>query len=214
MPVTQRPLRARRNLIAFWPFRGRGHMPTGSSDDSASPSPEANPPSGAGRRQSWLAREGGRGGGWGHPVTWAAAGLVLLGGSGVAVLLHEPGGRARAQTAYCGLVTCAVLRSTAATSSVPAGAAHPTPAPSSPLASSRAPAPTATTIPSPAAAPSPGTGPAPAARSAPKPARTFGPARSHWRWPLRWPQSGWWGHGHGYPAAHSRGFSGWPGRGR
>jgi hypothetical protein len=58
-------------------------------------------------------------------MMWATAGLVLLGGSGVVVMLHEPGGRAQAQTTYCGLVTCAVLRSTAATSSIPAGSAHP-----------------------------------------------------------------------------------------
>jgi hypothetical protein len=191
-------------------------MPTGSSDDSANPSPEPGPPSGGGRRHSWLTREGGRGGGWGHPVAWATVGLVLLGGSGVVVLLHEPGGRAQAQTAYCGLVTCAVLRSTAATSSVPAGAEHPTPAPSSPMASSRAPARTAITIPTPATASSPraGAGSAPAPRPAPKPAPTFGPAPARWPWPVWWPRSGWWGHGHGYQGAHAGGFGGWRGAGR
>jgi len=193
-------------------------MPTGSSNDSANPSPEPDPPSAGGRRPSWLARAGGSGVGWGHPITWAAVGLVLLGGSGVVVLLHEPGGRAQAQTAYCGLVTCAVLRSTAATSSVPAGAGHPTPAPSSsapssPPGSSRAPARTAATVPTPTAASSPTAqaGPNPAPAPAPRPARK--PAPSPWPWPVWW-RSGWWGHGHGYPAAHSRGFGGWPGGGR
>jgi len=188
-------------------------MPTGSSNDSASPSPEPDPPSAGGRRHSWLARAAGRGGGWGHPITWAAAGLVLLGGSGVAVLLHEPGGRAQVQTAYCGLVTCAVLRSTAATSGVPAGAAHPTPAPSSPLASSRAPARTAATIPAPAAASSPRAqaGPNPAPAAAPRPAPR--PAPPGWPWPVWWPRPGW-GHGHGHQAPHPGGFGGWPGGGR
>jgi hypothetical protein len=203
---------ARCNLIAFWPFRGRGHMPTGSSDDSPSPSPEADPPSGGGRPHSWLARA--EAVGWGHPITWAAAGLLLLGGSGLAAALHGPGGRARAQTAYCGLVTCAVLRSTAATSSVPAGAAHPTPAPSSPLASSRAPASTATTVPSRAAAPSLGARATPAFRPAPKPAPGFGSGPSRWPWPSWGSRSGWWGQGHRYPASHPWGFGGWPGGGR
>jgi hypothetical protein len=168
-------------------------MPTGSSNDSA--------------RHSWLARGGVRGGG--RAITWATAALMLLGGSGIVVLLHEPGGRAQAQTAYCGLVTCAVLRSTAATSSVPAAVAHPT----SPLASPRAPAPTATTIPTPKPAPSPRAAaestprPAPPARPADK------PAPSRWPWPRWWPHS-WWGHGHGHPAIRSGGFGNWPGGGR
>jgi hypothetical protein len=176
-------------------------MPTGSSNDSANPPPEPHPPS-AGSR--WLTSHG-----W-HPITWAAVGLVLLGGSGVAVLLHEPAGRAQAQTTYCGLVTCAVLRSAAATSSVRAGAAHPTPAPSSPLAASRAPAPKATTIPTPAPAPSPRAAAESAQRPAPSPSQAPEPASSRWRWPPWWPPSGWWGHGHGYPA-HAGGFGGWPG---
>jgi hypothetical protein len=211
MPVTHWPPGLGPNLIAFWPFRGRGHMPTGSSNESAKPSPEPDPPSGDGLWHSWLAR----GRGWGHPITWAAVGLVLLGGSGAAVLLHEPGGRAQVQTAYCGLVTCAVLRSTAATSSVPAGAAHPTPAPSTPLASSRAPGRTANTSPTPTATSSPeagsgfGSDPAPAPAPGPAPK----PAPPHWPGPVWWPRPGWWGHGHGYPAAHW-GFRGWPGGGR
>ena len=193
-------------------------MSTGPSSDSTEPPQEADPPSGDSRRHSWLA-----GHGW-QPVTWAAVGLVLLGGSGVVVLLHEPGGRAQAQTAYCGLVTCAVLRSAAATSSVPAGAPHPAPAPSSPLASSRAPAPTATTIPTPSPAPSPRVAagstptPAPSPRPTPTPAPTFGPAPSRWPWPPWWLPSGRWGrgrgHGHGYRAAHAEGFSSRPGSGR
>jgi len=173
-------------------------MPTGSSNDSANPPPEPGPPSRGSWRHVW------------HPVTWATAALVLLGGSGVVVLLHEPGGRARAQTAYCGLVTCAVLRSTAAASSLPGGAAHPI----SPLASSRAPAPTATTSPTPKPAPSPRAAAAvPTPRPAPTPSPAPNPAPSRWPWPVWWPHSGW-GHGHGYPAGHFGGFRNWPGAGR
>jgi hypothetical protein len=189
-------------------------MSTGQSSDSAGPPQESDPHFGGGRRHSWLA-----GTRW-HPVTLVAAGLLLLGGSGAAVLLNEPGGRAQAQTAYCGLVTCAVLRSTAASSRVP-GALHPTPAPSSPLASSRAPAPSATTIPAPKPAPSsraafvsnPTAAPAPrpTRRPAPKP----GPGPWRWPWPAWWPPSGSWGpgggHGHGYPAGRSGDFGGWAG---
>jgi hypothetical protein len=185
-------------------------MPTGPSSDSANPPSEPDPPLAGSRRHSWLSSHR-----W-HPIIWATVGLVLLGGSGVAVLLHEPGGRAQAQTTYCGLVTCAVLRSTAATSRVPGGAAHPTPAPSSPLASSRAPVPRATTIPAPTA-PSPKATAVSTSASTSTPRPTPKPARSRWPWPVRWPPSGWWGrgrgHGYGYPAA-SPGLSGWPGSGR
>jgi hypothetical protein len=190
-------------------------MPTGPSSDSASPAPEPDPPLAGSQRHFWLAREGGRGNGWGHPIAWAAAGLVLAGGSGAAVLLHEAGGRAQAQTTYCGLVTCAVLRSTAATSGVPAGAAHPIPAPPPPLASPRAPAPRATTTP---AAPPPRAAAVSTPASAPPPRPAPKPAPSRWPWPVWWPRSAWWGpgrgHGHGYPAAHSGGFRNWPGSGR
>jgi hypothetical protein len=194
-------------------------MPTGPSNDSASPPPEPDAPAGGSRRRSWLARGGGRGRGWGHLMTLAAACLVLLGGSAVAVLLHGPGGRAQAQATYCGLVTCAVLRSTAATSRVPAGAAHPaspTPVPSSRLASPRAPAPAATTIHTPAARAAAVATPKPAQppRPAPKRSPTSGPGPSRWPWPVWWRPSGWWGHGHGYPASRSGGSGGWPGGGR
>jgi hypothetical protein len=178
-------------------------MRTGPSSDSANPSSEPDPPVAGSRRHSWLSRHL-----W-HPITWVAVGLVLLGGSGAAVLLHEPGGRAQAQSTYCGLVTCAVLRSTAATSRVP------TPGPSSPLAASRTSAPTATTSPSPTA-PSPRAAavPTPTPRPAPNPAPTSGPEPSRWPWPVWWPPARWWGHGHGYPAAHSGGLASRPGSGR
>jgi hypothetical protein len=188
-------------------------MPTGPSSDAANPS-----------RHSWLAREGGRGGGWGHPMMWATAGLVLLGGSGAVVLLHEPGGRPQAQTTYCGLVTCAVLRSTAATSSVPAGAVHsaspasPTPAPSPRLASPRAPAPPATTIPTPSPGAATVSTPTTAPWPRPTPALASGSVPSRWPWPVWWPPSGRWGpgrgQGHGYPAHRFTGFGRWPGSGR
>jgi hypothetical protein len=187
-------------------------MPTGPSGDSASPPAETDRSLGGSRRQSWLAARG-----W-HPVTWAAVGLVLVVAFGIAVSVHEPGGRAQTRTAYCGLVTCAVLRSTAANSRVAAEAAHPAAAPSSPLASPSATTPAPT--PSPARSPrttglSAGT-PAPSPR--PAPAATGGPGHAHWPWPSWWPPSGgWgpgWGHGRGYPGGHSRGFGSWPGGGR
>jgi hypothetical protein len=82
-------------------------MSTGPSSDSAEAPPEPEPPFTGGRRHSWLASHGR------HPVTWAVAGVVLLGSAGVALLQEQPGGRARTQSVYCGLVKCAVLRSVA-----------------------------------------------------------------------------------------------------
>jgi hypothetical protein len=193
-------------------------MPTGSSSNSVNPPREPDPPFGDGRRHSWLASHG-----W-YPVTWAAAALVLLGGSGAVFLLHEPGRQAQAQTAYCGLVTCAVLRSAMANSSVPAGDPHPTPASSSSLASPPTPVPTATTIRIPSPTPSPRAAavstptPAPSPRPTLTPAPTVGPAPWRWPRPSWWPPSGRWGpargDGHGYPAAHPRDSSSWPGSGR
>jgi hypothetical protein len=183
-------------------------MPTGSSSDSAEPPQEPDPPFGGSQRYSWLARHGR------HPVTWAAAGLVLVAAGGTAVLLHQPGGRARAQTAYCGLVTCAVLRSVAATSRAPAEAPHASPAPSSALASSRAPAPTPSPTPSPApsptaaAAPAPTPSPSPAVSPTPAPSptpvRTPGPPR--WPSPPPWSPPWPWGPGghHGWPPPGGR----------
>jgi hypothetical protein len=170
---------------------GEGTMLTGPLGDSAGPPQEPSPPSRDGRRHSWLVK-----GGW-HPVTWAAVGLVLLGTGGLAVLLHQPGGRARAQNVYCGLVTCAVLRSVAAKSGDPA--AHPGVAAPSPLATSRTPTPSPAHLPSPqpagaraaASAPSPAPTPTPASRPSPRPSPASPPGPPRWPWPFPWPPHPW-----------------------
>jgi hypothetical protein len=184
-------------------------MSTGPSSNSAEAPSEPEPPFTGGGRYSWLASHGR------HPVTWAVAGVVLIGSTGAA-LLQQPGGRARTQSVYCGLVKCAVLRSVADSSSTAAvGVPRPSPALPSPKAPSRAPA----------AAPAPVTTPAPApARSRPpKPVATSNPAPStpaatptpklpppwapgppRWPWPRAW---GWpWGHGGGRHARPSSGY--------
>lgn len=188
-------------------------MPTGPLSDSADPQ-GPGPPFRTSRRYSWLAKRGR------HPVTWAMACLVLLGGAGMAIVLHQPGRRPRAQTVYCGLVTCAVMRSVAATSGVPAGVPNPSPAPSSPTPSSP-PAPTPSHTPSRALSPRPAAAPALAPSLAPSPAPTVGPTPKptpiltpgppRWPWPPQWPPPGHWPTGDGYHHHHQvpRGYY-WP----
>jgi len=191
-------------------------MSTGSSSDSAEQPSEPEPPFTSGRQHSWLASPGR------HPVTWALAGVVLLTSGGLALIQHEPGARAHAQSAYCGLVTCAVLRSVADSSSslalaprpslvlpsfepasratAPARASKPTR--TSTLARTRAPARSGT--PKPVAPSTSATAPAPRPTRPPRPAR--------WPWPPTW---GWpgggWGGGGGWPGGGGRG--GWGGGG-
>jgi hypothetical protein len=169
-------------------------MSTGPSSDSAEQPQEPEPPFRGKRRRSWLASHGR------HPVTWGAAALVLVASVGVALLQHEPGVRARAQSVYCGLVTCAVLRSAAATSPAQAEAAPPSVAlPSSPPpAHAAAPAHSSSSAAAskPAAAhpAKPHAAPAPA----PSPKLTPGPPHPSWpphpQWP--WPGAGGGGHWH------------------
>lgn len=162
-------------------------MSTGSSSDSTQPPSEPEPPFSGGHQHPWLASPRR------HPVTWALAGLVLLSGGGVALIQHQPDARARAQSAYCGLVTCAVLRSVADSSSAAVLAPRLSLALPSPGAASRAPVhtrahpptaarsrspkPVALSTPTPAPSPKP----APAPTPAPSPTQTPRPPR--WPWP-------------------------------
>jgi hypothetical protein len=180
-------------------------VPIGPSGDSAEPPEEKDPPP-SGRPFSWLATHGR------NPLVWAAAALVVMGGTGAILVAQDAGGQAagrpRAQGALCGLVSCADVRSAAA--SMRSGhRAAPTPTPTTPPA-------TATPAPRPAASPVPAASPEPAATApghAPTPARTHrpGPAPAwpppHGPWPPRWPPP-WRG---GYPGGwrHSHWSSWW-----
>jgi hypothetical protein len=186
-------------------------MSTGPSSDSAEVPPEPEPPFTGGRRHSWLASHGR------HPVTWAVAGVVLLGSAGVALLQEQPGGRARTQSVYCGLVKCAVLRSVADSSAATVAVPRPSPALPSRKAPSSAPAstPTPATTPAPTPArsrppkpvaapkPAPAPSPKPPATPTPNPSPTWAPGPPRWPWPPTW---GWpWGGGggrHSRPSSH------------
>src|ERR1700735_4500474 len=122
-------------------------MSTGPSSDSAEAPSEPEPPFTGGRRHSWLVSHGR------HPVTWAVAGVVLLGSAGAALLQQEPGGEARPESVYCGLGKCAVLRSVADSSPATVAVPRPSPALPSPKPPSRVPA--ATPIPATTPAPTP-----------------------------------------------------------
>jgi hypothetical protein len=198
-------------------------MSTGPSSDSAEQQPEPEPPFTGGRRQFWRASPGR------HPVTWALAGVVLLTSGGVALIQQHPAARARAQSVYCGLVTCAVLRSVADSSSAVAAIPRPSPVLPSSGTPSHAAAPTRRTsrptrtswhIPTPApvrsGTPKPGAPSKPApARSprptaAPSPTPTPSPARpTRWPWPPTWgwPGGGWPGGGGG--GRHARQSNTW-----
>jgi hypothetical protein len=187
-------------------------MSTGPSSNSAEAPSEPEPPFTGGRRHSWLASHGR------HPVTWAIAGVVLLGSIGVALLQQQPGGRARAQSVYCGLVKCAVLRSVADSSTAAVGVPRPVPALPSSETPSSAPASTPTppttpastpapsqpkpvavskpSAPAPSPKPTPAPSPKPPATPTPKPPPPWAPGPPHWPWPPTW---GWppWGGGGG-----------------
>jgi hypothetical protein len=181
-------------------------MSTGRSNDSAEPPSEPEAPFTGNQRPSWLARHGR------HPVTWAVVGLVLLGCAGVALLQQQqPGARARAQTIYCGLVTCAVLRSVSETSTAAAPTPHPSsaalpssvapaPTPAPTQARSPSPKPVATSEPAPAPAPKPTPTPTPK----PSPTRTPGPPRLPW--PPTWPPHGPLGGGGGWHSPPGYGY--------
>jgi hypothetical protein len=196
-------------------------MSTGPSSDSAEAPSEPEPPFTGGRRHSWLASHGR------HPVTWAVAGVVLLGSAGAALLQQQPAGRARTESVYCGLVKCAVLRSVADSSTATVAVPRPSPALPSPKAPSSAPAstPTPATTPTPAPSrppkpvaapnPAPASSPKPPATPTPRPSPTWAPGPPHWPWPPTW---GWpWGGGggrhprlsgeHWQPGGHS--WRGW-----
>jgi hypothetical protein len=198
-------------------------MSTGSSSDSPELPSEPEPPFTSDRQHSWLASPGR------HPVTWALAGVVLLTSGGVALIQHQPGARAHAQSVYCGLVTCAVLRSVADPSSDLALAPRPRLAlpssepPSRPAAPARAskpartstlartPAPARSGTPEQVAPAKPTAAPAPAPAPAPWPTRPSRPTR--WPWPPSWgwPGGGW--PGGGWPGGGGWGGGGWGGGG-
>jgi hypothetical protein len=179
-------------------------MSTGPSSNSAEQPSEPEPPFTGGRRHSWLASRGR------HPVTWAIAAVVLLGSTGAMLLQQQPGAGARAQSVYCGLVKCAVLRSVADSSTtVAAGVPRPSPALPSSGGSSSAPAPAQTSTspappaparpqpPKPAAAPKPAPAPSPKPTTAPapQPPPRWSPGPPRWPWPPTWPWP--WGGGGG-----------------
>jgi hypothetical protein len=136
-----------------------------------------------------------------YPVLWAAAGLVLIGGSAAAVAMHESGGRPPTQPVFCGLVECSVLHSEAAAASAPTGSPRAQPLASPAVPSRAAPAPTpmrtpqqapATPAPSPAPVPAPtvtpppAPGPGPTHWPGPRPVPTWTPPAPAWPWPSRW----------------------------
>lgn len=129
--------------------RGGGRMPTGCSSSGASEAPCATKSLHRSRHSSppWYAR---------HVAPWAAAGLIVIGGSSAFVMMHRsPVAHPRAQAAVCGLVSCAVVSAAASTSRGPMVPSTPRGSPA-PEPSSRAPA---------AAAPEPAPAPAPSPRS-------------------------------------------------
>jgi outer membrane biosynthesis protein TonB len=177
-------------------------MSTGPSSNSAEAPSEPEPPFTGGRRHSWLTSRGR------HPVTWAIAGVILLGSVGLALLQQQPDGRARAQSVYCGLVKCAVLRSVADSSTAAVGASRPaaalpsSDAPSSAPASTPTPPTTPPSTPAPsqpkpvAVSTSPAPAPSPKPTPTPKPPTPWAPSPSRWPWPPPW---GWpWGGGGGW----------------
>jgi hypothetical protein len=152
-----------------------------------------------------------------YPVLWAAAGLVLIGGSGAAIAMHESGGLARTQPVFCGLVECSVLRSEAAAASAPTGSpgAQPVVSPAAPSRAAPAPTPVrtpqqapATPAPSPAPPPAPVSGPT--HRPGPLPVPTWTAPAPGWPWPSRWAPpprwhadgQGWFHHSHGWEGQH------------
>ena len=181
-------------------------MSTGPSGNSAEAPSEPEPPFTGGRRHSWLASCGR------HPVTWAIAGVVLIGSIGVA-LLQQPGGGARTQSVYCGLVKCAVVRSVADSSA--AGVSGSTAALPSSGAPSGAPASTPSATPASTPAPSepkpvavskpPAPAPSPTATPAPSPKPPAAPGPPRWPWPPTWGWPPWGGGGgrhHHWPTHH------------
>jgi hypothetical protein len=206
---------------SLWRYGEGTHMPIGPSSDSAEP-PEGTEPPADGRRYSWIARYSR------NPMVWAAAGLVVVGGTGAILATQESGGQAQpgAQAALCGLVSCAAVPSADA-SSPPGHRAGPGPAPAPPAPTPATPSATprpavAPPAPKPASSPKPASAPAPAPAPASSPAPAPAPTPSeplpalppqpapHWPaqprpWPHRWPQP-WPGHPGG---RHSHWPRGW-----
>jgi hypothetical protein len=150
---------------------GRGRMSTGPSSGASEP-PSATEPPLSGRqfsRPPWRTR---------YLAPWAAAGLIVISGSGAFVILHKPVGQPRAPTAFCGLVTCAVLRSDAPASRAAAPPLSTNPSPST--ATSAAPAPEPTPLPTPTPRPRPTPEPTPNRTPSPHPTHTSSPKPPDW----------------------------------
>jgi hypothetical protein len=105
-------------------------MSTGSSSARKPPSAASGAATnGAAKRQvsgqrnallNWRARS---------VAPWAAVGLVVIGGAaGYALAQHGPTPQPQAQTAFCGLVSCAILHSDASAARAPAAHSHARPA--------------------------------------------------------------------------------------
>lgn len=140
-------------------------MPTGGSSGASEP-PSTTEPRISDRRRSrltWRAR---------YVAPWAAAGVIVIGSSAL-VMMHQPtvAAHPRAQTAFCGLVACAVLRSDAAISRAPTTVPSPIPSPS-PRASTSA----AAAAPAPDPTPSPTSCPKSHPRQAPTPTDPWSPS--------------------------------------
>ena len=175
-------------------------MPAGQASGSSEPSGATEPPRG-GRpysRLTWRARV---------MAPWAA-GLIVIGGSGAFLMLHNPpvSARPRAQAAVCGLVTCAMLRSNAAPSRTPTGspgfspspslrppttpavaAAAPPPQPAAPPSPRPRPRPRPTPTPDPTPTPTPDPTPTPTPTPDPTPTDPWpSPDPTH-----TWPPPGW-----------------------
>jgi len=182
-------------VIAASNFRGRlagqkgNHMPTEESGGSPGRRRRTGSPFSE-RGHSWLTAHAR------YPIVWAATGLLALGGLGAFLFTQEPSARPRAQTAYCGLVSCEALRSVMASASARSPGPSPSaalvkpavtrvPAPAAPLAATPAPGSVAGPVPTPMPAPVPT--PTSTGTRQPRPVPTWAPPSPRWPWPLRWP---------------------------
>ncbi len=137
-------------------------MSTGPSSGASEP-PSATEPPLSGRqfpRPTWRTR---------YLAPWAAAGLIVISGSGAFVILHKPVGPSRAPTAFCGLVTCAVQRSDASASRAATPPPSTNPSTATATSAAAAPEPTPRTRPTPEPTPTRAPSPHPTHTSSPKP---------------------------------------------
>jgi hypothetical protein len=181
-------------------------MPTGSSKDETGPPGTTEPPPSRSGGNSWLAQR------VRYPAAWAAAGLIVFGGTGAYLAFHPKGGRQPKPTAFCGLVACTVLRADAAAAGHPRSAPVPTPSALASKTPAVTPAPKPTAAPAPMPAPVPTTAPTaapsptftPPPRS-PPPRRPQGLVHQNLQWRPSWQRSSW--RGSSWRASSWRGSS-------